>query len=97
MVAQWQGSDLILHCRIQPKASRSEFAGPHGDRLKIRIAAPPVDGEANAALLRFLAKAFGVTQKQVTLLRGEQGREKSLCINKPQRLPDALAGLIPPR
>ncbi len=52
---RWDGEDLILDCHLQPKASSDEFAGLHGDRLKIRLTAPPVEGKANAHLMAFLA------------------------------------------
>lgn len=59
---RWDGEDLILACHLQPKASRDEFAGLHGDRLKIRLTAPPIEGRANAHLMAFLADAFGVAK-----------------------------------
>ena len=84
---RWDGADLILECHLQPKASRDEFAGLHGDRLKIRLTAPPVDGKANAHLLAFLAKAFGVAKSQVSLESGELNRHKRLRIRAPRSLP----------
>lgn len=84
---RWQGSDLILELRIQPRASRDEISGLHGERLKVRITAPPVDGAANAHLLAFLAKTFGVAKSKVTLLAGETGREKRVRIEQPRQLP----------
>ena len=60
----------------------------HGEALKIRLAAPPVDGKANAALLRYLADAFGVPQRAVTLVRGETSRQKTVRIMAPQARPD---------
>jgi hypothetical protein len=79
----WQrrdGEDLILLLRVQPRASRNEIAGPYGDRLRVRVAAPPVDGEANAVLLRFLAQTFGVPPADVRLERGQTGRNKQVRI-----------------
>lgn len=88
---RWQGHDLVLHCHIQPRASRDEFCGLHGDRLKIRLKAPPVDGKANAHLLGFLAKAFGVARSRVSLLQGDTSRTKNVLIEAPAILPaDAL-------
>lgn len=87
---QWQGDDLILHCHLQPKASNDAFAGRHGDSLKIRIAAPPIEGRANTALIRFLAKAFGVPKRDVQIISGELGREKRVRITAPGHWPDAL-------
>lgn len=85
----WQDGDLTLRLRIQPRASRDEIVGPHGDALKVRITAPPVEGKANAHLLKLLAKAFGVARSDVTLLSGETGREKRVRIHRPAQLPDA--------
>ena len=88
---QWDGDDLIIACHLQPKASKDEFAGLHGERLKIRLTAPPVEGKANAHLMKFLAKAFGVAKSLVTLESGELNRQKRVRIHSPQKLPDALA------
>jgi uncharacterized protein len=79
---------LVLALHVQPGAKRTEVAGTHGDALKVRLAAPPVDGKANAELLRFLAGAFGVPRHAVTLLRGETSRQKSVRIEAPLRRPD---------
>jgi uncharacterized protein (TIGR00251 family) len=87
---QWQGEDLLLDCRLQPKASTDEFVGEHDGQLKIRITAPPVDGKANAHLVRFLAKAFGVPQGQVTIERGDTGRSKRIRIRAPGKFPASL-------
>lgn len=86
----WQGEDLILRCHLQPKASRDEISGLHGDSVKIRIAAPPIEGRANTALIKFLAKAFGVAKRDITIISGELGREKRVRIHAPAKLPDAL-------
>ncbi|MBV0933285.1 DUF167 family protein [Marinobacterium weihaiense] len=87
---RWQGEDLILHCHLQPKASRDEISGRHGDSVKIRIAAPPIEGRANAALVKFLAKTFGVAKRDVSIISGELGREKRVRIHAPAKLPDSL-------
>lgn len=89
---RWDGEDLILACHLQPKASRDEFAGLHGDRLKIRLTAPPIEGRANAHLMAFLADAFGVAKSQVSLEGGELNRQKRVRIRTPRSLP-ALPGL----
>jgi len=88
---RWDGEDLVLACHLQPKASRDEFAGLHGERLKIRLTAPPVEGRANAQLLAFLGKAFGVAKSQVSLEGGELNRQKRVRIHAPQKLPAELA------
>ena len=85
---RWDGEDLILDCHLQPKASKDEFAGLHGDRLKIRLTAPPVEGKANAHLQTFLAKAFGVAKSQVSLESSELNRHTRLRI---QRFPGCSA------
>jgi uncharacterized protein (TIGR00251 family) len=90
---QWQEDNLILHVRVQPHASRDEIIGPHGDdTLKIRITAPPVEGKANTHLIRFLAKAFGVSRSRVQLLSGDSNRIKHISIEAPQQLP-AITGI----
>ena len=93
---QWQGDRLLINIRVQPRASRDEIVGPHGEAaLKIRITAPPVDGKANTHLIRFLAKAFGVSRSQINLVAGENSRSKRLSINSPKQLPP-VAGIPPP-
>ena len=79
---------LTLQLHVQPGAKKTVAAGKHGASIKIRLAAPPVEGKANAALLRFLAEAFAVPPRQVTLLRGEKSREKVVRIESPARRPD---------
>ena len=88
---RWQGEDLLLFCHLQPKAADDGFAGLHGERIKIRIKAPPVDGKANAYLLKFLASQFGVEPAQVTLQSGESARQKTVLIRRPAQLPATLA------
>ncbi|MFW1677313.1 DUF167 domain-containing protein [Pontibacter sp. JAM-7] len=91
----WQGADLLLQCHLQPNASRDEFCGLHGDSLKIRIKAPPVDGKANTHLVKYLAKQFGVAKNAVTIVKGELTREKRVKIKTPQKIPDVLEIEIP--
>lgn len=86
----WRGSQLTLNIRVQPRASRDELAGVLGGQLKVRLTAPPVDGKANRALLRFLAKLCSVAPSQVTLVAGETGRNKRVCIDTPRRLPEGV-------
>jgi uncharacterized protein (TIGR00251 family) len=69
---------VLLRLVIQPRASRSEVKGAHGDRLKIRVAAPPVDGEANAELIHFLKKTLGIAANRISILRGTSSREKDV-------------------
>jgi uncharacterized protein (TIGR00251 family) len=67
---------LTLH--IQPGAKTTEFAGLHGDALKIRLAAPPVDGKANEALIKFVAEALKLPKSAVNLKSGQTSRRKVL-------------------
>jgi uncharacterized protein (TIGR00251 family) len=83
----WENGDLLLNIHVQPRASRDEIAGLHGDALKIRVTSPPVDGRANDHLLRFLAATFGVARGNVELLAGETGRRKRFRVRAPTRLP----------
>jgi uncharacterized protein (TIGR00251 family) len=71
---------VVLELLVQPRASRTRVAGEHEGRLKLQLAAPPVDGEANAALAAFLAAALGVRKADVVLLRGESGRRKTVRV-----------------
>ena len=61
---------------VQPRASRTEIAGVHGDALKVRLAAPPVDGAANEALVRFLSESLGVPRRAVKIIHGASSRTK---------------------
>jgi len=74
------GRTLVLSLYIQPNASRTEISGMHGDALKIKIAAPPTDNQANDKLLEFLRKSFRVNKKQVVLTHGEHSRHKTVEI-----------------
>jgi uncharacterized protein len=69
---------LALH--VVPRAARTEVAGRHGEAVKIRLAAPPVDGAANEELIRFLAERLGVARGAVTLKAGKSGRRKTVAI-----------------
>jgi uncharacterized protein len=71
---------LILHLHVQPVAAKSEFAGQHGERLKIRLKARAVDGAANAALIEFLADYFRVPRRNVTILSGGKARQKRVSV-----------------
>ncbi|MCW8955563.1 MAG: DUF167 family protein [Gammaproteobacteria bacterium] len=87
---QWQDKDLVLNIKVQPRASKDEFAERLGNAIKLRITAAPVDGKANQHLIALLAKIFKVTKKQVTILSGETGRDKRIKIRQPKQLPDCI-------
>lgn len=88
--------DTVVRFYIQPSASRTEIVGVHGDgpaaRLKVRIAAPPVDGEANQELLRFLKKHTGIPAARIRILRGESSRSKDVLFVG--ITPAVIAGVI---
>jgi hypothetical protein len=69
-----------LSLLVQPRASRTRVLGEHDGMLKLQLAAPPVDGEANAALVEFLAKLLGVPRRQVSLIAGDASRRKRVSI-----------------
>lgn len=62
--------------KVVPRASKNDIAGVEGDAIKIRLKAPPVDGKANVALIKFLAETLGVSRTQVEIVSGETGRRK---------------------
>lgn len=74
------GDDTIVAVFAQPRASKTRIVGLHGGMLKIALAAPPVDGAANKALLRYLAKALGVPRGDLSLVSGESGRNKRVLV-----------------
>ncbi len=86
----WEGVDLLLQVRVQPRASRDELAGVQDGRLRVRITAPPVDGKANVHLRGFLAEVFQVSKSRVVLVAGATGRDKHLRITTPRRLPPGI-------
>jgi uncharacterized protein (TIGR00251 family) len=71
---------LILELHVQPGASRSEFAGKHGERIKVRLAARAVDGKANDALIEFLAEHYNVPKRNVRIESGLKSRQKRVLI-----------------
>ncbi|MBI5815331.1 MAG: YggU family protein [Nitrospinae bacterium] len=76
--AEGGGSSFRVH--VAPRASKSQIAGVHNDALKIRLAAPPVDGAANDELVKYLAKHFGVPRSAVAIISGHASRNKLVRI-----------------
>ena len=72
---------IQLRLQIQPKAARTELVGRHGDALRLRIAAPPVDGAANQAVIEFLADRIGVPRRSIRIVGGATSRRKRLEID----------------
>ncbi|HKY01623.1 MAG TPA: DUF167 domain-containing protein [Burkholderiales bacterium] len=83
-----EGYTLAIHA--QPGAKRSEVAGLHGDRLKIRLAAPPVEGRANEALIAFLADELNLPRSKVRVIKGESSREKIVAVLDTTAQPERL-------
>jgi hypothetical protein len=71
---------VVIHVRAQPNAKRSEVVGLHGEELKIRLHAPPVEGKANEALVDFLSNLFRVAPSTVEIIRGETSRSKQVLM-----------------
>ncbi|EGR3222225.1 DUF167 family protein YggU [Vibrio parahaemolyticus] len=93
--AVWQdGEDIVLKLYIQPKASRDKIVGLHGEELKIAITAPPVDGKANAHLIKYLAKQFKVAKGLITIEKGELGRHKQVRIQAPINIPQEIKAIV---
>lgn len=78
VIERSEGIEIRIY--IQPRASKTEIVGLHGEALKIRIASPPVDGQANAELCRYLARQVGVPQQYVQLISGGSSRQKRVFI-----------------
>jgi uncharacterized protein (TIGR00251 family) len=78
-----KGDHIVLNIRVVPRASRDGFAEIMGDALKVRIQAPPVDGKANAYLVKFFSKQWKIPKSNIEILSGEAGRSKRLKISNP--------------
>lgn len=76
---------LTFPVRVIPRASRSEVVGEHDGSLKVKLASPPVDGAANAELIKMLAKRFGVSRADVEIISGETSRNKRIKIKNLSR------------
>lgn len=85
---------IRLRIFLQPKASRDQIVGLHDEELKIAITAPPVDGAANAHLLKFLSKLFKVPKSSIALEKGELQRHKQIFIPEPKQIPQEINELI---
>lgn len=72
---------VTFSVRVIPRASRSEIVGEHDGALKVKLASPPVDGAANAELIKLLAKKFGVSKNDIEIVSGETSKNKRIKIN----------------
>jgi uncharacterized protein (TIGR00251 family) len=75
-----EAGGVVLEIMVQPRASRTRVVGEHDGRLKLQLAAPPVEGEANQALIEFLARALSVRKADVVIQRGQAGRRKTVRV-----------------
>lgn len=85
---------IRLRIFLQPKASRDQVVGLHDNELKIAITAPPVDGQANAHLLKFLSKLFKVPKSSIQLEKGELQRHKQIFVPEPKQVPREIEVLL---
>lgn len=83
-----------LNLYIQPKASRDQWVGWHGDAYKLAITAPPVDGKANSHIIKLLSKQFKVAKRNITIVQGELGRHKRIIIDSPCIIPPELIEVV---
>ncbi len=92
-MSEWyrrDGDVISLTLHVQPGAKRTEISGLHGEALKIRLAAPPIEGRANEALLRFIADTFCVPMRQVELKQGGQSRHKVVMVTGSKVAPESV-------
>jgi len=73
--------DTIFKVYLQPRSSKNETVGPYRDGIKVKVTAPPIEGKANEALIRFLAKEFGISPSCIEIIKGHYSREKTLKIS----------------
>jgi len=97
LALQQCGTDVLLPVVVQPRASRNALAGLQGSALKLLLTAPPVEGAANAACLRFLADLLGISRARLSIIRGTKARQKLICITdmSVDTLRARLRGLFP--
>ena len=79
-LSTYKDGRILLRVHVQPRASRNEFVGLHGDAVKLAISAAPVDGKANIAVVKFLASFLHVKKKDLEIKHGLQSRKKSVLI-----------------
>ncbi len=77
---QRSSGDVLLPVAVQPRASRNAVAGLHGGALKVQLTAPPVEGAANDACLRFLADLLGLSRARLSIVKGTKARHKLIRI-----------------
>ncbi|HIP83224.1 MAG TPA: YggU family protein [Desulfocapsa sulfexigens] len=79
-LSPYKDGRILIRIYVQPRASRNAFIGIHDDAVKLAITAPPVDGKANAAVVKYLASFFRIKKKDLEIISGLQSRRKSLLV-----------------
>lgn len=72
---------MVVDILVQPRASKSRFGPVHGDRIKVFVTSPPIDGEANKAVVALLSKLLGVAKRDVHITQGQQSRRKTVRVS----------------
>lgn len=93
------GEGVRLTVKVQPRANKTEWMGTHGGALRLRVAAPPVGGKANKAIVEFVAETLGVKRQAVTIVQGQKDRlkvldVKGITLEKAQRRLDSQKELL---
>lgn len=91
MFYTWDGDDLVLAVRVQPRAAGDGFADVIGNEIKLRITTPPVGGKANRHVIALLAKTFKVARANVSIVKGKTARSKCVRIHRPTVLPGIIS------
>ena len=86
-----RNGQVVFNVQVVPRSSRSQVLGEYNQSLRVKIAAPPVDGAANEELIRVLAKTFGVARSAVTIISGRSSKVKQISIEGPT---DDIAALL---
>ncbi|MGO8990314.1 MAG: DUF167 domain-containing protein [bacterium] len=73
--------ETLIKVYLQPKSSKNEVAGPYRDGIKVKVTAPPIEGKANEALIRFLARECGISPSSIKMIKGHHAKEKILKIS----------------
>jgi len=87
---RWDDENLVLCIAVQPRASNNALVGIHGEQIKVRLTAPPVEGKANQALIKQLAQWFKVPVSQISIQQGQTSKRKIVHIKCPKHLPDFI-------
>jgi uncharacterized protein len=81
---------MVFKVYLQPRSSRNEIVGPYRDGIKVKITAPPVEGKANDALIRFLSEHLKIPSSHIEILKGQHAREKTIRISGVETLPASI-------